>query len=309
MPDKSAAIDSASGAATGAGQAGGLGLGERLRSARKARALSLERVAEGLHLDESAVLALEEERFDELGAPVFVRGHLKAYAKLVDLVPETVLDAYRELEPQNPVVPAVERDVKRQVTVNPVLWGFSGLVLLLVVVLALYVLQDDAEAPLTTATTEEAAALPVDGEDSVKSAQSFSDPLEATASPVTNPEPESPPAQPAVPAVVASAPPVPAPLPVTETAEVARPSAELVRLSLQFREESWVEISDANQRLLFGLQREGRHRDLAGEPPFRFLIGNAAGVDLRINDEPYAVPPADITGKVARFEISAAAIE
>jgi cytoskeleton protein RodZ len=78
-----------------------------------------------------------------------------------------------------------------------------------------------------------------------------------------------------------------------------------MRLSLHFREESWVEISDANRRLLFGLQREGRRRELAGEPPFRLLFGNAAGVDLRVDDEPYPVPRSGRTGQVARFEIRA----
>jgi cytoskeleton protein RodZ len=78
-----------------------------------------------------------------------------------------------------------------------------------------------------------------------------------------------------------------------------------MRLSLHFREESWVEISDANRRLLFGLQRAGRRRELAGEPPFRLLFGNAAGVDLRVDDEPYPVPRSGRTGQVARFEIRA----
>jgi cytoskeleton protein RodZ len=68
---------------TDAGGVASLGIGERLRSARKARALTLEQAAETLHLDESVILALEEERFEALGAPVFVRGHLRAYARLL----------------------------------------------------------------------------------------------------------------------------------------------------------------------------------------------------------------------------------
>ena len=65
----------------------GLGLGERLRSARKARALSVAQVAESLRLEEASVVALEDGRFDAMGAPVFVRGHLKRYAQLVGLSP------------------------------------------------------------------------------------------------------------------------------------------------------------------------------------------------------------------------------
>ena len=63
-----------------------LGLGERLRSARKARALTLEQAAFTLRLEASVLRALEDERYAALGAGVFVRGHLKAYAKLLDLI-------------------------------------------------------------------------------------------------------------------------------------------------------------------------------------------------------------------------------
>ena len=82
-----------------------------------------------------------------------------------------------------------------------------------------------------------------------------------------------------------------------------------MRLSLHFLEESWVEISDANRRLLFGLQREGRRRELTGEPPFELLLGNAKGIELRLNDRPYSVPVIAVSGKVARFSITRADIE
>lgn len=87
----------------------GLGLGERLRSARKARALSVTQVAEALHLEEPMVLALEEECFDVLGAPVFVRGHLRRYAQLVGLVPDAVLEAYRTAVPESVAPPSLAR--------------------------------------------------------------------------------------------------------------------------------------------------------------------------------------------------------
>ncbi|MBW7931269.1 MAG: helix-turn-helix domain-containing protein [Gammaproteobacteria bacterium] len=86
-----------------------LGLGERLRSARKARALSVLQVADALHLEEPMVLALEEERFEQLGAPVFVRGHLRRYAQLVGLAPDAVLEAYRAAAPESMLPPLLVR--------------------------------------------------------------------------------------------------------------------------------------------------------------------------------------------------------
>src|SRR5512145_3049425 len=91
------------------GPAPALGLGERLRSARKAKALTVQQVADALRLEEASVVALEEGRFEAMGAPVFVRGHLRRYALIVGLSPETVLEAYRATAPQSDAPPSLAR--------------------------------------------------------------------------------------------------------------------------------------------------------------------------------------------------------
>jgi cytoskeleton protein RodZ len=310
-----------------------LKLGERLRSARKARAVSLERVAQALHLDEGIVLALEEERFEALGAPVFVRGHLRAYAKLLGLDAETLLTAYEPDKPEEVVTPAVEKRVGRSVTINPMILGVSVLAVCVVVALSTYVMQgDDAVAPDLAQRSSEAESMPIPSPAASDSQQpKASSPKIATAvsasAQATEPSRRS--------ASIATAPPVAAPTVAESTPSepaqgestraestqaestqaestraepnetVARPPADGIRLSLLFREASWVEISDVNQRLIFGLQREGRRREVVGEPPISLLLGNAKGVELSVNDEPYVVPSSRVNGQVARFEIDA----
>ncbi|MBM4219258.1 MAG: helix-turn-helix domain-containing protein [Gammaproteobacteria bacterium] len=68
--------------------------GAQLRAAREGLGLSIEEVADRLRLNEALVLAIEENRFGLLGAPVFARGHLRAYAALVGAVEREVLDAF-----------------------------------------------------------------------------------------------------------------------------------------------------------------------------------------------------------------------
>ena len=325
-----------------------LKLGERLRSARKARAVSLERVAQALHLDEGIVLALEEERFDALGAPVFVRGHLRAYAKLLGLDAETLLTAYEPDNPEEVVTPAVEQRVGRSVTINPMILGVSVLAVCVVVALSTYVIQgDDAVAPDLAQRSSRAESMPIPSPAASDSQQpKASSPKIATAvsasAQATEPSRRS--------ASIETAPPVAAPTVAESTPSepaqgestqaestqaestraestqaestqaestqaestraepnetVARPPADGIRLSLLFREASWVEISDVNQRLIFGLQREGRRREVVGEPPISLLLGNAKGVELSVNDEPYVVPSSRVNGQVARFEINA----
>jgi len=118
-----------------------LGLGERLRSARKAHALTLQQAAFTLRLEESVLRALEDERFEVLGAAVFVRGHLKAYAKLLGLSEDVVLAAYRNADPGADAPPRVTRELEKPLTTTPgpvailAAVGFAILAMLLVYVL------------------------------------------------------------------------------------------------------------------------------------------------------------------------------
>ena len=295
-----------------------LKLGERLRSARKARAVSLERVAEALHLDEAIVIALEEERFEALGAPVFVRGHLRAYAKLVGLDADALLSAYEPAEPEEVGTPAADNRVINSVTINPMMLGVSVLAVCVVVALTTYVMQgDDSVAPDPIHSSSDVESLPNESlpveadlpQVEISAANAVSESLPVADLPAAEPVPvasnveesnveESNMVEPANVAEIATEP--------RET--VARPPADGIRLSLLFREESWVEISDVNRRLIFGLQREGRRHEVVGEPPISLLIGNANGVELSVNDEPYVVPSSRVNGKVARFEIGADAL-
>jgi cytoskeleton protein RodZ len=316
MPDNAKNTDAAHQGSYVASKSNALGLGERLRSARKARALSLEHVSEALHLDEAIILALEDERFDVLGAPVFVRGHLKAYARLVGLSSESVLDAFRETDTFPEVVPTTGRESDHSVTINPVLWGFWALVILLGLGLGIYLLLGDDRStpipdPVASVTVSEPdldSILRASGDILPNDSKQLEDEIreQGTTEILVNDalEPQADTGE------LTAAPEAAIEQPVEITPEPTPVAAdEPMRLSLYFLEESWVEISDANRRLLFGLQREGRRRELTGEPPIELLLGNAKGIELRLNDRPYNIPVAAVSGKVARFSITRAEIE
>ena len=84
--------------------------GALLRSAREACGLSIEEVADRLRLNEALVLAMEEDRFGLLGAPVFARGHLRNYATLVGVAEREIMAAFDiEDVPEPTFLPALER--------------------------------------------------------------------------------------------------------------------------------------------------------------------------------------------------------
>jgi cytoskeleton protein RodZ len=71
-------------------------IGSTLRQARERIGLTINQVAAQLNLDVALVTALEEERFAALGAPVFVRGHLKRYADLLGEALDPLQERYAE---------------------------------------------------------------------------------------------------------------------------------------------------------------------------------------------------------------------
>src|SRR6185312_10844170 len=69
-------------------------LGARLRNARERSGLTVIQAAERLHVDPQLIEALEGERFEQFGASVYVRGHIRHYAELVGESAEELQQLY-----------------------------------------------------------------------------------------------------------------------------------------------------------------------------------------------------------------------
>lgn len=71
-------------------------VGSRLRQRREARGLSLDAVTRATRLTRTVLLALEEDRFHDLAAPVYVRGFLRLYARHLELDADGALEGYEQ---------------------------------------------------------------------------------------------------------------------------------------------------------------------------------------------------------------------
>jgi hypothetical protein len=69
-------------------------LGDHLREAREARGLSVEALAARTRIAPRVVLALESGSAEELPAPVYVRGFIRAYCRELDLDPDHAVALY-----------------------------------------------------------------------------------------------------------------------------------------------------------------------------------------------------------------------
>jgi cytoskeletal protein RodZ len=184
-----------------------LGLGERLRSARKARALTLEQAAFAIRLEAGVLRALEDERYEVLGAAVFVRGHLKAYAKLLGLSEETVLAAYRAGDPNADAPPKVTRELEKPLTTapGPVAIGLAVIFAILAMLL-LYALGGGKDPTPQTAPKLDPSPI---GE--------------------VVPDPVAAPSEDAVPSIDTVTEPPPEPVPVPAPTEATTPPAEVAQ--------------------------------------------------------------------------------
>ena len=72
----------------------GIGPGDRLQAARIEAGLSIEDVANRMHLSVSILESLEENNFDDITAPIFVKGYLRAYARIVSLSEDEMIQQY-----------------------------------------------------------------------------------------------------------------------------------------------------------------------------------------------------------------------
>jgi cytoskeleton protein RodZ len=80
-----------------------------------------------------------------------------------------------------------------------------------------------------------------------------------------------------------------------------------IPLEFSFEQESWAEITDARgERLAFGNNAAGRTVRVRGEPPFAVVLGNAGGVRLLVDGEPYEIPAAGREGELVRFSVDVA---
>ncbi|MFI4955068.1 MAG: helix-turn-helix domain-containing protein [Gammaproteobacteria bacterium] len=113
-----------------------IGPGAQLRTAREARRLSVEDVANRLHLTRTMILEIESDKYDRRLAFTFVRGYLRAYARLVRVSPEAVVSAFEQLGLKefrseiNSKVPVTTWRVQE----NHVRWASYGIIIVLLAV-------------------------------------------------------------------------------------------------------------------------------------------------------------------------------
>ena len=101
-----------------------MGLGERFRAAREERGLTLSEVGEQLRIRSVYLAAIEEENWKAIGAPVYIRGFLRTYARFLALDPEEAVAEFNAAAGVAPAGPATQAasSESRQRSLAPFIW-------------------------------------------------------------------------------------------------------------------------------------------------------------------------------------------
>jgi len=263
-----------------------------LRDAREAQNVTLEDAAQRLRLMHRQVKAMEQDDFESLGQPVFARGFVRNYARLLGLAPESLLSRMDGAPAEPATVALAEASPPHSWLTSPwLILSLVGLLLVVAVPVALYVwLNSGGEEG---ASAQAPSVMPLPPPSPAAAAAPVTPPVAASLAP---PSAVVPPA--ASEAGVASPPAANVPA-TTEPAADAEGSV----LHLEFGDTSWTEIKDAGGRMLLRqLNPAGSSADVRGQPPFDVVIGNASQVQVTYNGRPIDLKPFTDT-TVARFTL------
>jgi len=287
-------------------------IGQQLRSARIAKGYSAADVATRLRVLATVVQDIERDDFSRLGAPIFVRGHVSSYCRLLDIAlpsAELAVDAQAAaLPPLRPMTRssraqrALEHSARSLVYVVlsasiaiPVIWfALNAPAATAPPAVALTRLEPLPSEPAPVAASQKVQPGTTAGE------------LPARHDAVANGVGADRAAPPVVASLGGFYPQTGASSPTAEAGSATGAGDAEVgeTMVLHFRERSWLEVrSHAGTRLDEALVQAGEERRYPLQQVGRVILGNAAGVDVNVNDTPLDIS-AYRRANVARFKVS-----
>ena len=283
--------------------------GEVLRKKRENIGLSIDHIANQLNLDPKLIELLEKNDYEKFNIETYLKGYLRAYAKVLDLDDDMVINLYKESNPEKTpeilpnVKPKVQRNgADRSVKLFSYIIGLAVALSILVWYQKNFLVQP-SEENLKIANIKIHENTNINGVDvdykiinhtnswqwpinkAEKNYESNSNELELVGSEKTQDKIKN----------------------IADTNEVSayniQQSNDTVVLNLTG--DSWIEIYDREgSRLFFDLARGGKNYIINGNSPFDILLGAANEVSIEFNGSSVNIEPYIKFG-IARFTLPA----
>ncbi len=259
-------------------QEAGESFGSWLKKHREGVDIRLEQVAEHTKISRDILQAIEEERSEDLPASVFVRGFLRQYARFVGLDPDEVVSLYSGAHPSmDEFSPSGKQPRESGGT-----WlGIALVVLLAAVAAGWWFFGRSVLRPDSIQSADNAVATMAEVSDPASSA--------AREEGGTSDEPAA-----------LAIPDGSAPEIEESTAGAATDQSAagqeftvdgLIRVTIDFVEDCWVESTVDGERQISTLYAKGESLRLEAEESVHVLLGNYSGAVVHVNGHAYSWPP------------------
>ena len=262
------------------------GLGDRLRTAREQKKLTLEQVSEEIRIRPKYLRALEEEKFEELPDFVTAKGFLRNYARFLELDVDEMLRIFKSV-----AAPSEEPEI--HIGTDEELFGRgpievrlrdsfghrSGTVTAIIVILALLALTgwllvksgrfappDFRNIHLPSIHLKPIAVL-----------------KHPTATPTEIPTPTL------APATATPAPPTSTPSPTATftSTPTATPSPIVLEIDI-VGDRSWIQVVADGETKQAGTLPDGTHAKWIAQRKMELVVGNAGYVNVKVDGKEYA---------------------
>lgn len=282
-----------------------VGIGERLRTTREARGLSLDEVEASLRIRRRYLDALEAEAFHEIPGPAYVKGFLRTYAAYLGLPAEELVALYPHQRPgvsrgfpvEVRITPATPHSrLRRIVTGIAVIFGIGA-------VLLGYMLYGQIRQFAVTSSVASRAghsspasprspqvqttAPPAPPAASAPPPHAVSpSPAGATPQAPPSPAPVAPTAPPISQAPPAAAPPAATPPPASATPSVVEPSVVFpgpLDVVVVANDRTWVRAIADGVTVYDGFVSPGERQAWAAQHQIVVRVGNAGAIDVTVN--------------------------
>lgn len=315
-------------------------LSKLLQEYRESIGFSVTQTADALCLSETTIIRLENEEFDSLAEPPYIRGYLRNYAKLVEKDPAELIACYENLRGASP--DELEHyfkpspSIKRKSSLFPVLVKLFMAALIVAVLATLTSIPNvrawftntwqsfsqqtnengngtlENNNPLLTGNMPAPLPIPTN-QDKINSKNSNTEkniakavsipPLPSNAIPAVKSELAETIKKREVKQPAASEPASDKNTTLADKESSYTPLGNTVKVKLVFNEEVWLRIKNKDKKTVYeGQSTAGNEKELELEKPLTFRVGNAQGVAIFINGK-----PKDITehtkGSVANFTV------
>ena len=263
--------------------------GERLANKRSEKELTINQVAREIKIEPRVIEMIENNDFESIGAPVFVKGYLRQYSELVGLDPDLIIEKYsaiNSIEDSPPIVnDSIDQISKYVLTPKIILIAIFVILISFGVLATVFGIFGNNEAvviKMETETESQESLLP-----SVTAPQIDLSETQIDETFEMEAEAES---QESL---------------LISTSNEFFTAENLMNLTISFSDLCWTEIFDANgERLFFGLGDQDREVNIDGVPPFDVMLGAADNLlEIKLEGREYNVVDSIRRGEVLRFKV------